>query len=88
MAGWLRPLRSAPVPGRSPPLLFRHRSVFHSSLIPRCYGRDGRTPLTQKFNFGFRVQQRFRVFAGGVILATQHPRQFRDALLPAQQVNL
>jgi len=58
VAGWLRPPWSAPILGRSHGFLFSHRIVSNSLLIPRCCGRDGRTPLTLKFNFGFRFKLR------------------------------
>jgi len=61
VAGWLRPPRSEPVLGRSHRLLFSHRIVSNSSLIPRCCGRDGRTPLTQTCHFVFGLKTLFIV---------------------------
>ena len=36
-----------------------HETFPNRPSIPRCCGRDGRTPLTQKFHFGFRVKLGF-----------------------------
>ncbi|MGD0087485.1 MAG: hypothetical protein ABSC24_10190, partial [Verrucomicrobiota bacterium] len=55
VADWLSLPRSAPVLGRSDRLLLSHRIVSNCSLIPRGCGRDGSTPPSQKFNFGFRA---------------------------------
>jgi hypothetical protein len=56
VSGRTRPRRSAPVLGRSNWLHSRHRTFPNCSPITLCCGRDGRTPLMQKFNFGIRVE--------------------------------
>jgi hypothetical protein len=56
VAGRTRPGRSAPILGRGH---WRHssRGTFpNRPPIPLGCGRDGRTPPTQKFNFGVRVE--------------------------------
>jgi hypothetical protein len=55
-AGRTRPCRSAPVLGRSNWLHSSHGTFPDCLPIPLCCGRDGRTPLTQKFNFGVPVE--------------------------------
>jgi len=35
---------------------FESRNIFQPSAVPHGCGRDGRTPPTQKLNFGFQVQ--------------------------------
>jgi hypothetical protein len=56
--GWrTRPCQSAPVLGRSNWLHSSHRTFPSRPPTPLCCGRDGRTQLTQKFNFGVRVNR-------------------------------
>jgi hypothetical protein len=52
VAVWMMPCRSAPVPGRSNWLHSSHGTFTQRSPTPPGCGRDGRTPPTQKFNFG------------------------------------
>jgi hypothetical protein len=49
-------LSECPVLGRSNWLHSSHGTFSNCPSIPHGCGRDGRTPLTQKFIFGVRVQ--------------------------------